>query len=504
MRRIICGALVALSLAVPMFADLSQQYAKWAEGPVKWLMTDEELKEWKTIRTDAAAREFVDLFWARRDPTPATPVNELKLGFEQGVEVADQRFTVARIPGSLTDRGRVLLLLGSPYRLGRTSLAPQSTHQSGVSSGIADTARGEGAPAEVWYYEKQNLPAVAGGIDFDVTFVDEYGTNDYKLVMGGRRGVNDLLLKAKSSFIFQPDLKTVPEYSETAPAEVFSVQVEEVSTEFESEYLRAAYEQFKRAAKTSDGELHVTYGEFITPSGRYYVPVQLYVPGSAGLDTSGELTFFGVVEKEDGEIVAVYEEPVTLLGSRNDAYYDRSLMLEPDEYVGTFGLARNGETIAIAKTDLLLEGLASGEPSISRLILSSNIFPLSEPQDFTDPYAFGGLKVVPKGNAIFGPREEIWYFFEVRNPGLNEAGEPTIRLKLEVAGEKADGRPVVMTAPMTEAPVQAVKDTEGHYMVGSSFPAGSIDPGTYTLKAQVFDANAKRTWHLAQDFVVVE
>lgn len=506
MKNMICAALIALGMSVPAQGQLSSQYETWPEGPVQWLLTEEELAEWKTLRSDEAAKDFIDLFWARRDPTPGTPINEMKAGFDQRVEIADQRWTTGRTPGSLTERGRVFLLLGAPNRIGRTSNAPTSTHQSGVSAGGVDNARGEKAPSEVWFYEKENRPAVAGDIDFEVTFIDYYGNNDYRMVMSGKRGVNELLMQSRDYFIAQPDLDAVPDYSmAAAPATVESVVVEEVSTEFESDYLRAAYEEFKAAAADSnEGDLHLTYGEFITPTGQYFVPVQIYIPGSAGIDASGEMTFFGVIENPEGEIVAVYEEPVTLLAANTDHYYDKSLMLEPGEYVGTFGLARDGKPVAIASTELALEGLDETAPSISGLILSNNIFALTEAQNVTDPFAFGGLKVVPKGDATFTTAEEMWYFFELRNPGLNEEGKPTIRVKLDVEGEKADGTPAKMSAPMMEANAEPVRDTPGHFMVGSSFPAGVFPPGSYVLKARIFDANAKQTWNLEKTFTIVE
>lgn len=505
MKTMICSALLALALAVPAFAELSDEYANWAEGPVKWLLTDEELTEWNSISTDAEAQEFIDLFWARRDPTPGTPLNEMKAGFEQRVEIADQRFTSGKIRGAMSDRGGVFLLLGGPHRIGRTSNAPQSTHQSGLAGGV-DNARGAKAPTEIWFYEKEQRPPFADDIDFDVSFIDYYGNNDYKMVMGGKRGISELMKTARTYYIAQPDLETAPDYTMAAAAapSVGAVVVEEVSTEFENAYLKSLYEEFKRNAIAEEDDLHVTYGEYITPGGRYYVPVQLYIPGNAGLDTSGELTFFGVVEKADGEIVAVYEEPVTLLASNADAYYDKSLMLQPGDYVGTFGLARDNEPIAIAKAELALEGLTETDPSISALILSNNIFALTEAQEATDPYAFGGLKVVPKGDATFASQEELWYFFELRNPGLSEEGTPKIRVKLEVEGEKADGTPVKMSAPMMEVNAEPVRDTPGHYMVGSSFPAGAFPPGSYTLKARIFDSVSKQTWNLEKPFNIFE
>ncbi len=158
----------------------------------------------------------------------------------------------------------------------------------------------------------------------------------------------------------------------------------------------------------------------------------------------------------------------------------------------------------MASTDLKVEPVTADQEGISNLIMSGNVYPLTEAQKPTDPYAFGGLKVVPRGNRTFGPEDEIWYLLELRNPALNEEAAPSIRMKLEVTGEKADGKPVKMAAPMADVQPQPVKDTPGHYMIGQSFPAGAFAPGKYTLKATVFDATAKKTFTAEKSFTVTK
>ncbi|MDX1583362.1 MAG: GWxTD domain-containing protein, partial [Thermoanaerobaculia bacterium] len=313
MKRSIPGVLIALAIAGSVFGALSEKYEQWADGPVKWIMTEEEKSEWKAIETDEAASEFVELFWVRRDPTPATAINEARLAFKQRVYDADDYFSFGTRRGSLTDRGRVFLLLGPPETIDRRTTNP---------------------PSEVWYYGEKNRPAVMSEGDLNVYFTDELGRNEFRLAAVGKERVEGLLEESKAALVVQPSLETVPEYEETAETPgVAIVEVEEVGTEFASEALESAYREF-RTEPESEGRIGVTYGEFVTPAGQYYVPVQVYVSAGEGLDTRGELTFFGVIEDEEGEIVAVYEEPATLLASRADAYYDKSLMLEPGKYVG--------------------------------------------------------------------------------------------------------------------------------------------------------------------------
>ena len=50
-------------------------------------------------RAIAAAQQFIDAFWERRDPDPARPGNPVRELFEERAAEADRRFTRGRLPG---------------------------------------------------------------------------------------------------------------------------------------------------------------------------------------------------------------------------------------------------------------------------------------------------------------------------------------------------------------------------------------------------------------------
>src|SRR5687768_15430109 len=101
-------ALLACTLSLTAQSEPARDFAK---GPAQWLMTAEEKKAWRGVKTEEAAQDLVDLFWARRDPTPGTLTNEFKPEFKSRVDFANRRFKEGNKPGSLTERGRVLILL---------------------------------------------------------------------------------------------------------------------------------------------------------------------------------------------------------------------------------------------------------------------------------------------------------------------------------------------------------------------------------------------------------
>lgn len=118
-RRLARGA-VWLAAAVLALAcgtanpHLSPTMRGWAQGPVRWLMLPAELREFERLQSDAEARLFIEEFWRRRDPDPEGLANPARETFRQRVEAADKTYGDATLRGSLTDRGRVLVLLGSP------------------------------------------------------------------------------------------------------------------------------------------------------------------------------------------------------------------------------------------------------------------------------------------------------------------------------------------------------------------------------------------------------
>lgn len=499
--RICVTALFLFAVALTSSAALSKEYADFPKGPADLLMTNEERKQWKSIKTDTEAKEFIDLFWARRDPTPATPANEFRNGFEERVKIAETRFHSTHSSGSRSDRGKVFILMGSPTKIRRSQAEPQSTILTPGQAMSAPVDRGglqSYSPKEVWEYEQAKTPITLGQPLVRIAFIDQYATNDWKMERIVDTDYKSVFHSIATAFVAQPDLREVPTF-EVAAAPPAPVAAPKPATELASDAFRDAIEKARSAEPQN---VFVTYGEFITPAGEHFVPVQLYVPGS----TETQATFFGVVEKaEGGDKVAAFEEPVTLTATKDGSFYARSLTLPPGQYRGSFGLAKDGKPIGVVSTPMTVAGLDKDATAVSSLMLSNNIYPLSEAQQATDPFAFGGLKVVPKSDATFKRSDELWYFFEARNPGLDPASnQPKLSVKLSLTGTAADGKPVKMNAPVEITPGQELKGVPGHWAVGQAMPLQTFKPGSYKLAVKVTDLVSNQTWDLEGSFRIVE
>ncbi|MGZ4808622.1 MAG: GWxTD domain-containing protein, partial [Thermoanaerobaculia bacterium] len=81
---------------------------QWGDGPELTLLgTNEEKAQWRRLTDDDTRRVFIDSFWSRRP-------GDYRLAFMRRVAFADHSFANEKMRGSMTDRGRVFVLLGPP------------------------------------------------------------------------------------------------------------------------------------------------------------------------------------------------------------------------------------------------------------------------------------------------------------------------------------------------------------------------------------------------------
>ena len=501
MRSFVRFTAVGLLTLIPLsaFAALSAANASFGSGPAQFLMTKDEQKQWKEIKTDADAAAFIAAFWARRDPTPGTPANEYFDEYLRRVETANQNFARAKTIGSMTDQGKIMVVLGPPTKIQRTNPEPRSTVQT-PNRTLRPLSESENSVQgysgkQLWTYEQAKVPMKLGQPVVEIVFVDQYGSQEWKLDRSPRTNVGALLDRINQEAIVQPTATGAPVAAATVTTVAAATAAAPTSAVTTSALAAAV-----RAAKPGK-PLFVSYGEFITPAGDYYVPVQLLAPKESGFTADQDVTFFGELTDADGKIVASFEETARFTESKNDHFFARTLIVPAGNYKGRFAVVQSGTPVAVATSDLALQPLDKAAPSLSRLMLANNVYALSAAQAPTDPFAFGGVKVVPKSDLNFTPADELWYFFEVRNPGLDTAtNAPKLITQVTLSGKRTDGKPVKMQGPSEEAVVQELKGVTGHYGVGAAIPLETFKPGEYTIKIKVTDTVTNQSYNLEQNF----
>jgi len=236
MRTLVRGAvLILLSLfSLSMYAALSQKYVDFGKSPARWLMTRDEQKKWRAVSTDEQAQEFIDLFWARRDPTPGTYVNEYKQEYDARVKYASENYGHRQVKGEQSDRGHAVIVLGFPSnnnqffkQKGATGAAPNDFYGNGgggSSGGGPGFAQGTMMGArEVWLWEKEDAKK------FDMPKIEAVYIEDpiSGLVQRDTQR-NDILTafaNAPEKSIVSKDMTVAPEWARRPPTQIEFVTV---------------------------------------------------------------------------------------------------------------------------------------------------------------------------------------------------------------------------------------------------------------------------------------
>lgn len=207
-RRCALLILVFAAAATTLQAARSKEYEQWGLSPVRLLMTKAEQQAWSAVTTDDDAKAFIDLFWARRDPTPDTPANEFRSEIEQRIKEADKRFATSDTIGSQTDRGEAFVLFGEPdhvdYNVRRNE---------GVIAGSSDALSSSMARfnrqlhGELWTY--RNEKALRMGTrqrEVQLLFEDTHDQGRLEIAAGSKRVMDSAVVAVAQAAYRRTDL----------------------------------------------------------------------------------------------------------------------------------------------------------------------------------------------------------------------------------------------------------------------------------------------------------
>lgn len=182
----------------PTREPLSEASRQWLDEVVPYIITPAEKEFFLRLGTEKERGEFIESFWRKRDPDPATPENEAKLEYYGRIAQANRLFSTSGLAGWRTDRGRIYILLGPPKEVQRDF--------GGQGSGLSAFT----GPKETWQYWDLPNPKLPYNMEF--VFVDRFGTGSYVLDRSLRtdRGRNVPLDVASVTFQFDA-LETLSE-----------------------------------------------------------------------------------------------------------------------------------------------------------------------------------------------------------------------------------------------------------------------------------------------------
>ncbi len=422
-RTFVPLTLAAWMLAAVAGAQLSQSFQDFPKGPAGFLMTDGEKKAYAELKTDAEAQAWVDLFWARRDPDLNTVQNEFKLDFDMRVQAADAQFSYGKVKGSMSDRGKVLILMGKP--LGMQKIAAGAEEASGNRPNFIE--RGE---TQIWMYCKAGkVCAPPYKADDMVPFVfseTRVGEGDYVLDRSDRRNIlaQKVLAAQVEKLLLHPKLTEVPRVG-LLPG-----------TKAATEAQQAVFETQPRpwpegaAVVTASG----VQSETIHP---IWVYVQLPDAAAPATEAVGR-----VRKAQGGEVVGSFASPVAALSVPGGRAYEFSLPVEAGEWKVDLALSSATGPVAITTVDAKNEAAPSDGPYISPIFWGSDVRQAAQAH-LGDAFHLGGMHLLPRLDNLYQHDENITYAAYVVRPSLNEQGQPQVELQIALysGGKKSDEQP---------------------------------------------------------------
>jgi GWxTD domain-containing protein len=446
-------------------AQLSSEYADWANGPEGFLLTKKEKKEWAKITTDAEAARFIELFWARRNPDPGSAVNPFKAEFEARVRVADENFGYGSHRGSLSERGRVLILMGPPdsRQVRGIDGAPSTDLATGATGDVDNNT-------EAWYYNPANLPAgfKAKGAQLYFLFYEErLDSNVFELDRTNRESFKALsaLSRAPEVHLLHPDLEEVPK-----PVSVVGGRP---ASALHLAWLDGSEAPFDDAA--------IVFSE-LGVADEVNRPLWLHLelpPDAPELDL-----LVGRVTASDGTIVSTFETSATPQKGQYGAFHHLTFPLAAGSYSIEYLGAAGAEPQVKGRLAAEVSSIPEDGTWLSPVWLGTGVTPTPEAGRGT-AFTIGGWHLKPISGPELTRAAEIVYFGFIVRPAPSEDGAVSLLSRIHVRRDGVSlGRPL-------ELPLEAARIVGDLHMYGNSISLSGIpDVGPYEFVFEVVDSNS--------------
>jgi GWxTD domain-containing protein len=459
---VLAAALAAAPAALAQKMDKDAK--KWLDD-VQPIMVPEEEKFFKDLKDKGEREEFQKIFWARRDPDgdPKTP-NEFQTEYLKAKAEADSRYRVSGSPGSLTDCGRVYILLGAPdeVKAGERGASP-------------------GRTPENWTYRERPGLKVQGGqltLAFDEMCLFPMGARfgdqldrlaETKIVLpnlGYKRGPDGKLVKLADQL---PKPTPAMALVETPRQDFASVLQPKMTVKSAGgAYLAGLLRAEVSGLATQDA------------AGKKLVPLTVAVQA---LDEAGRTV--GAAEKE------VLAE----IGADGMALVSYGMALKPGKYSVRVGVIQSkdgkGSAVALDQVvpDFATDELIMGDILVLRAVEEGTT---ALPQDPLWAFQFGPMRFVPTYDNVLTKADAPTLIMPIYNPARDEAGKPSTATEFTVL---KDGKPLARSE-------EQIYDSESPTPSVGPLPLANYQPGTYTVQVKTRDMVTKKDYTKEATFQV--
>jgi len=519
-KRILIVLISGLCLAVAAPAQkkvnpktLAPKYQDWL-NLTAYHIGDKELDVFMSLQNDKDRDIFIEMFWNKRDPTPATPVNEFKDELLKRFAEANKRFRTARA-GWMTDRGRYWIMLGQPINITRIE-------------GSSDLY-----PVEIWSFYgdvAKRMPT-----HFSLVFFQRGNSGEYKLYDPVSDGPTRLMVNGRNYdpddnealyraiYEWQPDLALVslsiipgeiPYGYRPSPENIIMMAAitespkkmidESYATHFlkykgvvETEYLTNLFKSNHYAAIIRDPITGQSFCHFgISPeklSLDYYEPKDEY---SANFQADVSL-------RVGDKVVLQYakEFPFTIPANRLADTENMGITIEDSFPIaeGTFQLTillRNivGKEFSVVERELVVPPPAS-RPTLGGILIGYKL--ATSRVDAHAPFLIADQKISIEPKSSFAMNDQISFLFQAT--GVAEPLWKTGTMKIAVKGNKPASPSIKSFSIRLDS-----QPLRGVLTFGPTFAASELTPDYYEVTITLADEAGKAVAEKSSGFVLLD
>ena len=500
-----------------LMKELGNPYQRWLNGPVSYIITPQERKAFGKLQTNEEREQFIENFWARRNPEPGSEVNTFKEEFYRRVAYANEHFSSGE-PGWKTDRGRIYIMWGPPDEV--DSHPSGGPYERPASEGGGETTT---YPWEDWTYHY--LPGIGENVVLE--FVDPTMTGEYQLTMdpsakdallyvpgAGLTDLEAMGLSSKTQRFMNTDGTHDAQPIGGAPESMNEFnRLELYAKIFQPPPVKFKDLEALVTSRVIRNELPFHYGyDFLKiTDGTDLVPVTVEIPNREmsfkdkdGVNTA-TLHIFGRVSTLGGRVAQTFEDTVTrqipnslLQQSLDDqSIYQKAVPLRPGLYrLDLVVKDVNSGNVGVINTRLPVPQYTDTKLSSSTLILADEIEGVSANDIGLGQFVLGDVKVRPRLNDTFKSDETLGFYMQVYNLKMDPK---THHSNASINYLITRGKQVVLNQTDTAA---QLGDTGEQLNIEKKMPLAGLAPGHYKLQVTVHDNVAQKDLVQSADFTV--
>jgi GWxTD domain-containing protein len=503
-----------------LFKELDSQYKKWLTEDVVYIITAEERSAFLHFSTNEEREQFIEAFWARRNPDPDSPENTFKEEHYRRIAYANEHYA-SGIPGWKSDRGRIYITWGPPDE---TDSHPSGgTYERPPEEGGGETTT---YPFEDWRYRYLE----GWGENIMMEFVDPTMTGEYHLTM-------DPSEKDALTYVPGAGLTTSEAMGEASKTQRFQNTDGTHMQEQGGFGQTQAYNEFTRLenyahafqappVKFKDLEAVVTsrlvrdqvkfdyrFDFLRITSDTVLVPITVQIPTrqltfieKSGVDTA-TLNLFARITTLTGRIVQTFEDtlsdgiPASLLQQRlqSSQIYQKAVPLSPGLYrLDIVVKDTNSNNVGVVNARLAVPRFQDDQLSSSSLILADDIHRVSSKDIGLGQFVLGDVKVRPKLDSAFAANDSMGVFLQVYNLKVDDkTHKADASVEFRVLKDKVSDPVLKFNIPQEKLPEHGEEMT-----LEDRITLGSLSPGKYKLEIAVTDNLSKQTITPVADFTV--